>query len=350
MTYGYLRLGEGHYRERFGLAFEDFRAGQVFHHRPGVTFTQQDNKDEALDSLNNAHLHYDEGYAAATEWKLPLGVSTLTLQLVIGMTSRTFYRRRSLTGFDEIAMTRPVVGGDTLYARTEVLEVADGGDPDWGLLKLRTEAVNQHGEVAARITWPAEIWRAGRHPEEILPGAATEIAAENRFAAHHPGPDGALVEQTGLHFEDFRPGETFEHWPPRVMAAEESRRHALRALEINPRYSDPAFAQAVTGAEPPLFEPLVVGAVTALTTRTFGRVVANLGWTEIRLPRPVRPGEQIRAMSTVQGARESAKRPAQGILQVDTEALGEDGTTVCAFKRVLLVYKRGQGPYEAAGY
>lgn len=351
--YGYLQLAEGRYRERFGLAFEDFQTGQVFHHRPGVTFSQQDNKDEALDSLNNAHLHYDEAYAAATEWQKPLGVSTLTLQLVLGMTSRTFYRRRALTGLDEIAMTRPVLGGDTLYARTEVLAVepglADGGDDDWGILRLRTEAVNQRGEVVARIGWPAEIWRAGRHPEEQR-AAGLEIAVEDRFAAHHPGPDGALVEQTGLYFEDFRADECFEHWPPRIVDGAESRRHALRALESNPLYSDPVFADDLTGAAPPIFEPFLIGAVTALTTRTFGRVVANLGWTEIRLPRPVRPGEQIRAASTVTGARDSAKRPDQGILQVDTEAIGEDGSTVCAFKRVLLVYRRGVGPYEAAGY
>ncbi|MEQ8347349.1 MAG: MaoC/PaaZ C-terminal domain-containing protein [Sneathiellaceae bacterium] len=353
--HNYLRLDAGRYRERFGLAFEDFQAGQVFLHRPGVTFTQQDNKDEALDGLNNAQLHYDAAYAAATEWQKPLGVSTLTLQLVLGMTSRTFYRRRRLTGLDEIAMTRPVLGGDTLYARTEVLAVEPGpagdddGDAGWGLVRLRTEAVNQRGETVARIGWPAEIWRSRRHPEEER-DEGLEIAAEERFAAYHSGPDGSLVEQTGLYFEDFQAGESFEHWPPRIVDGAESRRHALRALEINPLYSDPVFADDLTGAAPPIFEPFLVGAVTALTTRTFGRVVANLGWSEIRLPRPVRPGEQIRAASTVTGARDSAKRPGQGILQVDTEAVGEDGTTVCAFKRVLLVYRRGVGPYEAAGY
>ena len=235
-------------------------------------------------------------------------------------------------------------------ARPRTTRGADeDGEAAWGIVRLRTEALNQRGEVVARIAWPAEIWRSGRHPEEEM-AEGLEIAAEERFAAHHPGPDGALVEQTGLYFEDFKVGESFEHWPPRIVDGAESRRHALRALEINPLYSDPVFADDLTGAAPPVFEPFLIGAVTALTTRTFGRVVANLGWTEIRLPRPVRPGEQIRAVSTVQGARESAKRPGQGILQVDTDAVGEDGGTVCAFKRVLLVYKRGAGPYEATGY
>lgn len=350
--YGYMKLSDGVYRERFGLAFEDFAAGQVIHHRPGLTFTQQDNKDETLETANNAQLHYDHAYAAATEWRDPLGVSTLTLQQVLGMTSRSFYRRRAFLGLDEIAMTKPVFGGDTLYARTEVLEAAAGEDPDTGILTLRTEAVNQRGEAAMRIGYRASIWRAGRHPEERQAGGA--IAEEERFRLHHPGPDGGLVEQTGLYFEDFVTGERFEHWPPRTITAEESRAHALRALEINPRYSDPTHARAFggdgAGGGIDIFEPHVIGSVTALTTRTFGRVVANLGWTEIRLPRPPMPGEQFRAASTIRGTRESAKRPDQGILQVDTEAVGEDGATICAFRRVLLVYKRGRGPYEKAGY
>jgi len=348
--YGYLKLAEGRYRERFGLAFEDFAVGQCFHHRPGLTFTQQDNKDESLDTINNAQLHYDDAYAAATEWGLPLGVSTVTLQLALGMASRTFYRRRDFLGIDEIAMTRPVFGGETLYARSEVLAVEAGEDPDTGQLTLRTEALNRTGESVMRVGYRISLYRAGRHPEERLAGAVSTIAEEERFRLHHAGADGALVEQTGLFFEDFVAGEQFEHWPPRFFTAEESRRHALRALEINPRYSNSSFARTVTGAEPPLFEPFVLGSVTSLTTRTFGRVVANLGWSEVRMPRPVRPEESIRAISTVSGTRESAKRPDQGILQVETSALGEDGETVCAFKRVLLVYKRGVGPYAAAGY
>ena len=148
-------------------------------------------------------------------------------------------------------------------------------------------------------------------------------------------------EVSGLYFEDFAEGESFEHWPGKSISAAESRLHALRSLEINPRYAS---------AAPDIFEPFVIGAVTALTTRTFGRVAANLGWTEIALPRPVRPDETIRATSTVAGKRESVKRPGQGILHVETSAYGEDVAPVCRFKRALLVYKRGLGPYERAGY
>src|SRR5215213_5573503 len=68
MFTAYLRIGENRYLERHGLDFEDFVPGQRFRHRPGVTLSQQDNADEALDTQNGAMLHYDAHYAAATAW------------------------------------------------------------------------------------------------------------------------------------------------------------------------------------------------------------------------------------------------------------------------------------------
>jgi itaconyl-CoA hydratase len=345
--FGYVQTGKHRYRERFGLAFEEFSVGQVFDHRPGVTVTQQDNLEEALDTLNNAQLHYDLHYVEQTEWKRNLGVSTMTLQRLLGMISRTFYRRRNITAIDEIAMTHPVFGGDTLYARTHVLGTQAGSVADTGMLALQSEGLNQRGEVVARVKYSLEIYRAGRHPEDKLPGTPSK---DERFRLHHAGPDGTLIEQTGLYFEDFVEGETFEHWPSKSFGAAESTLHALRSLEINPRFSDPHYAQSVLDRPVEIFEPWVVGTVTALTTRTFGRVVANLGWTEIKLPRPVKLGESVQAVSAIGSKRLSEHRPNQGIVHADTTAYGEDGTVVCSFKRVFLIYKRDLGPYRAAGY
>src|SRR6185437_10787345 len=48
----YRRIGAQRYQERHGLDLEDFAPGQRFRHRPGLTLSQQDNVDEALDTLN----------------------------------------------------------------------------------------------------------------------------------------------------------------------------------------------------------------------------------------------------------------------------------------------------------
>ena len=51
-----------------------------------------------------------------------------------------------------------------------------------------------------------------------------------------------------------------------------------------------------------------LGVVTALTTKTFGKVVANLGWKDVRFPRPVRPGDTVYVESEILGTRESKSR------------------------------------------
>ena len=344
---GYLRLGPKRYRERFGLSFEDLHAGLRIHHRPGVDVSQQDNREDALDLINNAQLHFDSHYAAQTEWKQPLGVSTMTVQRLLGMTSRTWYRRRRLLGIDSIAMTRPVFGGDTLYTTSSVSGLNPGSDADVGEVAVTIEGSNQRGEVVSNIACRMEVYRRDRHPEDT---PAEPPADEERFHLYRTTRDGALVEQTGLYFEDLVSGETFVHWPGRTFEFAESRVHALRSLEINPRWSDEAYLRKYPAIEPAIFEPLVIGAVTALTTRTMGRVVANLGWTHIELPRPVRHGETLYAESTIGTVRASRSRPTQGIVEVETRAHVEAGDLVCRYQRALLVYRRGLGPFEAAGY
>ena len=164
MFASHVEVGERRFRERLGLDFEEFAAGQVFKHRPGLTISQQDNVEEALDTLNQAMLHYDAQYAARTEWGKPLVVSTLTIQRVTGMTSKTFGKRARVIGFAEISLLHPVFGGDTLYAETSVRETHDDGHPSWGRLGLFTRGLNQHGTVVCELHWEIEVYKRAALP------------------------------------------------------------------------------------------------------------------------------------------------------------------------------------------
>jgi len=159
----YIPVGEKRWRERFGLDFEQFAAGQKFQHRPGLTVSQQDSRDECLDTLNQQMLHFDEQFAAHTEWGKCLVDSTLTTKAVMGMTWKTFAKRTRLLGFEEITLTKPVFGGDTIYAESEILEVADWPeDLKVGRLKVCIQGLNQRGEAVARLVCDVLIARAGQ--------------------------------------------------------------------------------------------------------------------------------------------------------------------------------------------
>jgi itaconyl-CoA hydratase len=321
----YRRVAADRYQERYGLDFEDFAPGQRFRHRPGVTLSQQDNADEALDTLNGAMLHFDAQYAAQTSWQRPLLVSTLTLQRVIGMASKTFARRTAILGFPEIVLNGPLFGHDTLYSSSEVLNCEAGGT-----VTVRFTGHKPDGAEVARITCRMAIARRD--------SATSAAAEESRFNAYHQDADGTLVEQCGLFFEDLRAGETFTHAPKRHFLPEEIAVQSRRALDI-----------AQQGPRVP--EPLLLGAVTALTTRTFGRVAANLGWKDVEFGRPVMAGDSLEAESLVQETRPSRSRPDEGVVSVTTIARTGDGETVLRFRRTLLVYQRHMAKlYEAAGY
>jgi len=158
----YVPVGADRYRERFGLDFEQFAVGQRFKHRPGITLSQQDSRDECLDTLNQQMLHFDEEFASHGEWKKCLMDSTLTTKVVMGMTWKTFAKRVQLLGFDEITLTKPMFGGDTLYAESEILECVEvAAPPQVGRVKVRTLGLNQRGETVATLVWEALIARAG---------------------------------------------------------------------------------------------------------------------------------------------------------------------------------------------
>jgi itaconyl-CoA hydratase len=324
MFTAYYRIGENRYRERYGLDFEDFAPGRRFRHRPGFTLSQQDNADEALDTLNGAMLHFDAHYAAATAWERPLVVSTLTLQRLVGMASKTYGRRSAILGFDDITMNGPLFGGDTLYAESEILDV----DAAAAVVRVVIHGCKADGTEVARITCHMAMPRRDAEDNPVH---------EDRFAAYHAADDGALVEQTGLWFEDCAAGESFVHAGSRAFHREEVLAYARRSLELMPPRHVP--------------ETFVIAAATALTTRTFGRVVANLGWTDVALPVPVAVGDTIEAESTILETRASRSRPGEGIVSVATSARNQHGAEVMSYRRTLLVYRRsGTAPYARAGY
>jgi itaconyl-CoA hydratase len=350
--HAYSRLAENRFRERFGLDFEDFRVGQKFRHRPGVTLSQQDNVDEALDTINAAMVHYDAKYAGQTAWKRELMVSTVTLQRLIGMSSKTFGRKHTLAGFSEIAMTAPVFGGDTLYAQSEILAVAPADDGDFGAVTVLCRGINQDEREIARVTYRVLVWRAGRHPEDRAGSSPAAVPVEeSRFLAHRAEADGALTEQVGLFFEDCQAGETFVHWPRRTMLREEGMQHAWRSLELAPQYHDLDWIAQHGDGVFRFTEPWIVGVATAMTTRTFGRVVANLGWTDVSFGAAVAAGDTLEAESTILDKRDSKSRPNEGILGVETRAYNQRRELVMRYQRRLLVYRRdADTPYAAAGY
>ena len=347
MHSSYYPIGPQRWQERWGMPFEAFAPGQRFRHRPGITLSQRDNTVEALDTFNAAMLHYDAHYAARTTWKRPLMVSTATLQRVIGMANKTYGDRAAILGFEEIALTAPLFDGDTIYAESEVVAVDGAGGGPTGTVTAVFRCVKPDGSAVATLRAILAVYRQGAAPD--APGSQPD--PDPRFAAYHEDADGALCEQVGIFFEDFREGDSFIHAPRRSFHPHECVDYSRRAFEADPRTQDLDWISRHAGGRMRVPETFLIGSTAALSTRSFGRVVANLAWLEIRLPNPVHVGDTITAESRVVSKRDTKSRPAEGVLGVETWAADTEGRQVLSYRRNLLLYRRdAPTPYAAAGY
>jgi acyl dehydratase len=73
---------------------------------------------------------------------------------------------------------------------------------------------------------------------------------------------------------------------------------------------------------------------------TLGTAVANLGWDEVRFPRPLFHGDTVHVETEVLELRESRSRPDQGIVTFAHRAYNQRGELVAHCKRSGLQRKR----------
>ena len=133
-------VGPNRYRESYGRYLEDFHVGDIFEHRPGRTITQYDNTAFTLLTMNQHPLHFDEEYAAKSEFGRLLVNSCLTLSIVAGMSvSDVSQKTIANLGWEKVKMTNPVFNGDTIYAESEVLSVRDSKTrPTQGVVTIKS--------------------------------------------------------------------------------------------------------------------------------------------------------------------------------------------------------------------
>ena len=143
------KIGPQRYRERFGRYFEEFTVGDVYEHRPGRTINEADNTWFTLLTMNQHPVHFDNEYAARSEFGKPLVASPLTLAILVGQSvSDVSQLAIANLGWTDVKMTRPVFVGDTLYGETEVIAKRESKSrAGQGIVTVRTTGRNQHGDI-----------------------------------------------------------------------------------------------------------------------------------------------------------------------------------------------------------
>lgn len=151
-----------------GRVFEDFTVGDVYEHPIGRTILDSDNIWFTCLTMNTNPIHFDGEYAARTEFGKRLVNSCFTLSLVTGqsVTDLTVNAVANLA-WDEIRLPHPVYEGDTIYARSEVLEARESKSrPKAGIVRVKTTGVNQHGTPVIEFKRTFMVWKRGHVPRQ----------------------------------------------------------------------------------------------------------------------------------------------------------------------------------------
>ena len=147
----------------------------------------------------------------------------------------------------------------------------------------------------------------------------------------------------GLYFEQFEPGQVFEHAFTRTVTEMDNTLFSLLTMNPQPLHLDAHFA-AGTEFGQRLFNSLyTLGIMIGMSVydTTLGTTVANLGMTDVRFPKPVFHGDTLRARTKVISKRDSKSRPDAGIVEFEHEALNQDGVVVAVCRRSGLMKRQG---------
>jgi len=147
----------------------------------------------------------------------------------------------------------------------------------------------------------------------------------------------------GLYFEEFSVGQVFDHAIRRTITEADNvlfstMTHNPAALHLDEEYcrKHTEFGQRVVNSC--LTLSLMVG--ISVNDTTLGTTVANLGWDEVRFPKPLFHGDTVHVRTEVLELRESRSRPHNGIVIFEHRAFNQRDELVGECRRTALMLRR----------
>jgi acyl dehydratase len=146
----------------------------------------------------------------------------------------------------------------------------------------------------------------------------------------------------GLWFDELQIGQIFRH--PIRRTVTETDNVLFTAMTHNPAqlHLDEEYMKGTEYGQRLVNSAFTLGLMVGISVgdTTLGTAVANLGWDEVRFPKPVFHGDTIHVETEVLELRESKSRPDQGIVTFLHRAFNQRNELVASCKRSGLQRKR----------
>lgn len=136
-----------------GRYYEEFEEGETIDHEKRRTVSVSDNQRFCDMTMNQQPLHLDSEFASTTEFGERLVNGLYTLSLTVGLTipdtsDGTIVANLS---YDDVEHPNPVFHGDTIRARSTVVEKRETSDGERGIVTMHVEAFNQRNEMVCEF-------------------------------------------------------------------------------------------------------------------------------------------------------------------------------------------------------
>ena len=136
-----------------GRYYEDFEVGDIYKHPYGRTVTETDNVWFTNLTLNANPMHFNEPYAAETEFGERLVDGPFVIALAVGMSVVDVSTNATANlGYDEVRHHGPVFHGDTIFAESEVLSKRELESREHvGIVTTELRAFNQDSDLVLTL-------------------------------------------------------------------------------------------------------------------------------------------------------------------------------------------------------
>lgn len=139
----------------------------------------------------------------------------------------------------------------------------------------------------------------------------------------------------GVWFDELEVGQVFEH--PIRRTVTEADNVLFTAMTHNPAllHLDEEYMKGTEFGARIVNSVFTLGLMVGISVgdTTLGTAIANLGWDEVRFPKPVFHGDTINVVTEVIALRQSSSRPDAGIVTFLHKAYNQHGELVASCKR-----------------
>ena len=152
---------------------------------------------------------------------------------------------------------------------------------------------------------------------------------------------GRYRESYGRYLEDFKIGDVYEHRPGRTITESDNTWFTLLTMNQHPVHFDAQYAAKSEFGRPLVNSCLTLSIVAGMSVSDVSqKSIANLGWTDIKLPGPVFIGDTIHTKVTIKEKKDDPKRPKFGQVYEACEMINQNDKVVCYSEHILLVERK----------